>query len=134
MAKPLYALLRKNVKFKFGVEKQKAFIKLKSRLMTSQILSIYNPNHETELHCDASSLGFGAILMQRKFDHKMHPIFYFSKRRSDVQSKYRSFELEMLAIIYAIRRFRVYLHREGKRITYVDGLSRIEYIGTIKDN
>lgn len=109
VAKPLYDLLRKDVEFKFGLEEQKAFNEQKSRLMSSPILSIYNPNHETELHCDASSLGFGAILLQRKSDHKMYPIFYFSTQTTEVESKYRSFELEMLAIIYAVRRFRVYL-------------------------
>lgn len=44
MAKPLYGLLRKDAKFKFGVEELKAFDKLKSRLMVAPILSIYNPN------------------------------------------------------------------------------------------
>lgn len=70
----------------------------------------YNPNDETELHCDASSSGFGAILFQRKKDLLFHPVFYFSKRTTDVESRYHSFELETLAIIYALRRFRVYLH------------------------
>ena len=49
---------------------------------------------------------FGAILLQKKSDGKMHPIFYYSKRASEFESKYHSFELKTLAILYALRRFR----------------------------
>jgi len=48
---------------------------------------------------DASSLGFGAVLLQIKEDGKLHPIFYFSKRTSIAESKYHSFELETMPII-----------------------------------
>lgn len=36
-------------------------------------------------------------------------MFYFSKRTADAESGYHSFELEARAVIYALRRFRVYL-------------------------
>lgn len=49
------------------------------------------------------------MLVQKKFDRKLHPIFYFSKRTTTVKSRYHSFELETLAIIYALNRFRIYL-------------------------
>ena len=87
-----------------------AFEILERKLTEAPILAIYKPHDVTELHCDACSSGFGAILMQLKVDSKFHPIFYFSKRTSEVESRYHSFELEMLAIIYALRRFRIYLH------------------------
>lgn len=60
------------------------------------------------LHCDASAHGFGAILMLKQ-NNKMHPVFYFSQRTTEVEAKYHSFELETLAIVYALRRFRIYL-------------------------
>lgn len=82
---------------------RQAFETLKNRLMSAPILSIYNPRNETELHCDANAIGFGATLLQRKLDRKLHPIFYFSKRTTDVESKYHNYELETLAIIYALR-------------------------------
>lgn len=50
-----------------------------------------------ELHRDASSFGFGAILVQCKSDLKLHPIFF--ERITPAESKYHSFELETLAII-----------------------------------
>ena len=53
---------------------------------------------------------YGATLMQKGKDRKLHPVFFFSKRTTETESKYHSFELEMLAIIYALERFRVYLY------------------------
>lgn len=85
------------------------FEKLKQRLIESPVLAIYDPTAETELHTDASSLGYGAILMQRQKDKKMHAIFYFSKRTTPIESKYHSYELELLAIVNALQRFRIYL-------------------------
>lgn len=109
IAKPLYDLTKKNAEFYFGETERQTFETLKNRLMDAPILSLYSPRDETELHCDASAAGFGAILMQRKTDRKFHPVLYFSKRTTDNESRYHSFELETLAIIYALRRFRTYL-------------------------
>lgn len=109
MAAPLYNLLRKNVEFKFGTKELQAFEILKNKLIEAPILAIYYPTDRMELHCEASKLRNGAVLMQRKADEQLHPIFYFSKRTTEVESKYRSFELEALAVVYALRRFRIYL-------------------------
>lgn len=109
IAGPLYDLVRKNAIFEFGSKQMDAFETLKNKLTSNPILSIYSPNDETELHCDASMQGFGAVLLQRKADGKFHPIFYFSKRTSEAEARYHSYELETLAIIYAIKRFRIYL-------------------------
>lgn len=109
IAKPLYDLLRKDAVFKFEQQETETFEFLKKCLIASPVLAIYSPKDETELHCDASSLGYGAILLQRKADQRFHPIFYFSKRTTDAESRYHSFELETLAIVNALKRFRVYL-------------------------
>jgi len=76
ISKPLYDLLKKNAIFSIKDVELKAFEQLKSMLVASPVLSIFNPHDETELHCDASTLGFGAVLMQKKNDLKFHPIFY----------------------------------------------------------
>lgn len=73
----------------------------------SSVLAIYDFIDDIELYCDASSLGVGAVLMKRNDDGKIHTMFYFSKRTTDVESKYHIFELETLAIIYAICRIRI---------------------------
>lgn len=72
------------------------------------MLAIYDHGSETELHCDASSMGYGAVLLQKQKDEQFHPVFFFSKRTTNAESRYHSFELEMLAIINALKRFKIY--------------------------
>jgi len=123
IVKPLYLLLKKGVTFNFGETERNAFQTLKLRLTEAPTLIIYNPKRYTELHCDASTHGFGAILLQQLPNQKMHPVFYFSKRTTEPESKYHSFELETLAIVYALRRFRIYL--QGIPFTIVSDCSAV---------
>lgn len=103
IAKPLYDLLKKNTEFNFGKEENKACESLKTYLSNKPILAIYCPLAITELHCDASTSGFGAM------GEQFRPVSYFSHRTTPVEFKYHSFELECLAAVYAIKRFHVYL-------------------------
>lgn len=77
LAKPLYDMLKKGATFKFGEDELRAFEILKEKLVTAPVLVIYNPARYTELHCDASSMGFGAVLLQRQKDGQLHPVFFF---------------------------------------------------------
>lgn len=65
--------------FNFDDNCMAVFNQLKSALTTSPVLCVYDPSKETELHTDASALGFGAILLQKQNDGKFHPVAYFSK-------------------------------------------------------
>lgn len=57
-----------------------------SIITSKPVLMIFNPNYPVELHTDASSDGYGAILFQR-VDGRMHVVEYFSKRTSNAESK-----------------------------------------------
>ncbi|GBL61482.1 Retrovirus-related Pol polyprotein from transposon 297, partial [Araneus ventricosus] len=110
IARPLSDLLKKDRKFKFGEEERISFNQLKLMLAEKPVLRIYNPNYETELHTDASLEGYGAILIQKSPDDKnFHPTYYMSKKTTDAEKKYSSYELEALAVIEAVKKFRVYL-------------------------
>lgn len=110
IAKPLSDLTKSGVVFKFGSEERIAFETLKSLLSDKPVLAIYSPDAVTELHCDASIDGYGAVLLQQDpEDGKLHPIYYMSKKTTPAERKYSSYELEVLAIINALKKFRVYL-------------------------
>lgn len=117
IAAPLYSLLKKDAIFSMGPDHINICENLKNYLSSQPVLAIYSPFTETQLHTDACSLGFGAVVIQRQTDGKFHPVFYFSKRASETESKYHSFELEMLAVVYALQRFRIYL--QGLEFTIV---------------
>jgi len=78
LAAPLYVLLKKGAQFKFGEKELQVFELLKSKLVQMTILALYSPKAETEIHCDASALCYGAILLQKQKDGLMHPVFYYS--------------------------------------------------------
>jgi len=74
------------------------------------VLKIFHPQHETELHTDASIDGFGAVLLQKSpKDNKIHPVYFMSKKTTDAEIKFSSYELEILAVVEAFRKFRIYL-------------------------
>lgn len=82
IARHFYDLIKKHKKFVFGEIELKTFEELKRKLIELPLLAIYDPRDETELHCDASAIGFGAVLLQRKRDGKFHPVFYYSKKNN----------------------------------------------------
>lgn len=108
-AEPLYNLTKKEVSFVFDEGCKLAFDQLKKELTSYPVLRLYNPTAKTELHTDASSVGFGAILLQRQEDNNFTPIGYFSKATTEIEKRYHIYELETLAIVRALERFHVYL-------------------------
>ncbi|XP_071635047.1 uncharacterized protein [Temnothorax longispinosus] len=109
MARPLLQLLKMET-FIFADNQRKAFNQLKTALTTNPVLKLYKVGATTELHTDASRLGLGAILLQRDGeDNQLHPVYYASWKTIGAKERYSSFELEVLAIIKALRKFRAYL-------------------------
>ncbi|XP_049307209.1 uncharacterized protein LOC125777120 [Bactrocera dorsalis] len=107
--KPLYSLTsKKNSNFVWLLEHERIRSKIISVLTQEPVLTIFDPQHSIELHTDASSIGYGAILLHR-IDKKPHVVEYFSKCTSPAESKYHSYELETLAVVNAIKHFRHYL-------------------------
>lgn len=102
-------LTQNNVKFVWGDEQKKAKAYVCDFLSRRPLLMFFDPNLPTELHTDASALGFGAVLFQRDSDKQLKVVAYFSKKTSKEESNYHSYELETLAAYYAIKHFRVYL-------------------------
>lgn len=106
---PLTNLVKADVKFKFDAHQRDSFERLKFMLVNKPVLHLYRVGAETELHTDASMHRYGAILLQRSSDDgAMHPIYYASKT-TPAEEKYTSYELEVLAIVKSLKKFRVYL-------------------------
>lgn len=112
---PLYALTSGNGKLTWKPEHEEVRQKIVAALKNEPVLMIHDPNAETEVHTDASAIGYGAVLLQRK-EGKLHPVAYYSKRTSDAESRYHSYELETLAVVNAVKHFRSYLHGRKFRV------------------
>lgn len=101
-------LTKANQTWEWGSDQIEARNYIIQCLASKPLLSIYNRKLPTELYTDASSLGYGAILLQKDQNEK-RVVAYFSKRTSPAEAKYCSYDLETLAIYNALRKFRVYL-------------------------
>ena len=109
MMKPLYALTSGNKNITWTDRHEKIRQQVVSTLTDAPVLMIFDPNYPIELHTDASSEGYGAILMH-KVEGKDRVIEYYSKRTTPAESRYHSYELKTLAVVNAIKHFRHYLH------------------------
>lgn len=109
IARPLTYLTKKNVDWIWGPEQDGAFNQLKSTLTDRPVLAIYDPHAKTEIHTDASKVGLGGILLQYQKDGSLKPIAYFSRVTSPEEMHYHSYELETLAVVESLKRFRIYV-------------------------
>ncbi|XP_044733533.1 uncharacterized protein LOC123296136 [Chrysoperla carnea] len=107
---PLNALKKKDAKFIITQTHVDAINKLKTVLTTAPILRfpIFDDKHPFIVTTDASSIGVGACLMQ-KFENKLHPIEYCSRKLNPAESKYPVYQLELLAVLHALNTFKDYL-------------------------
>lgn len=109
ICKPLTDLLKKDCPWKWATEQEEAFHKIKEILVSRPILTLYDPKRETQLHTDASKHGVAGILLQKSDEGLFKPISYFSRKTTPDEQRLHSFELETLAVIASLNRFRVYL-------------------------
>jgi transposase InsO family protein len=108
VVEPLTRLLKRDFQWCWGGEQQAAFEQVKLMLTSRPVLAIFDPTLPTELHTDASSSAVAAILLQIH-DGVQRVVAYFSKQTTVDQRQYHSYELETMAVVYALHHFRVYL-------------------------
>ena len=77
IARPLTALLCKEVKFDFTPECVKSFEKIKKALTTAPIVQAPDWNLPFKIMCDASDFAVGAVLGERN-DKKLLAVYYAS--------------------------------------------------------
>lgn len=110
IARPLTDLTQKNFSWQWGAEQEKSFCDLKEALVQRPLLGIYDPRKITFLHTDASKYGLGGILMQKDNEElPLKPVAYFSRKTTHDEQNYHAYELETLAVVASLQRFRVYL-------------------------
>ncbi|XP_052287336.1 uncharacterized protein LOC127898878, partial [Citrus sinensis] len=130
VSRPLCNLLAKDVPFIFNDSCLVAFEKLKQLLTSSLIIQPPNWSLPFKLMCDASDYVVGAVLGQ-KVDRIHHVIYYASMTLNDAQLNYSTTEKEMLAVVFALQKFRSYLI--GCKIIIFTDHAALKYLLTKKD-
>lgn len=108
VARPLHRLLESSSKFQWSEECEAAFLGLKERLISAPVLRYPDFQKPFTLTTDASDVGLGAVLTQQE-NGKEHVVAYASRSLTKVEKRYSVTERECLALVWATRRFRVYL-------------------------
>ncbi|GJU02400.1 putative reverse transcriptase domain-containing protein [Tanacetum coccineum] len=121
ISKPLTKLTQKNKKYEWGKDEEEAFELLKQKLCCAPILALPEGSEDFVVYCDASLKGFGAVLMQRE-----KVIAYASRQLRTHEENYTTHDLELGAVVFALRLWRHYLYGT-KCVVYTDHKS-LQYI------
>jgi hypothetical protein len=68
---------------------------------------MYNNNLETQVHTDASVRGVGGMILYVQTDHTLKPVAYFSRVTTPAERVSHSYELETIAVVECLKRFRI---------------------------
>ena len=121
MDAPLRELLKADIPFQWNHTQQESFDKLKTACTTAPVLALFDVSKPTEIQCDASKDGLGAILMQ---DGRV--IAYSSRALSDTEKRYAQIEKEMLSVVHGASKFHCYIF--GKSVTVYNDHKPLEQI------
>lgn len=80
----------------------KTSLVLKQDLVNATHLAHPVPNAKLALHVDASNFAIGAVLHQI-VDGEMQPLCFYSKRMTETQKRYTTYDRELLAVYQAMK-------------------------------
>ena len=108
ITRPLCNLLLKDAEFNWASECEESFRMIVEKLTTAPILQSPDWNLPFEIMCDASNYALGAVLGQRR-EGKPFVVYYASRTLNSAQMNYSTTEKELLAVVFALDKFRSYL-------------------------
>ncbi len=85
---------------------------IKQALINTMGTDLPDLNKPFTIQTDASGVGLGAVLLQAKgkgVDEEMKPIYFASRGLTKAETNYSATELECLAVIWAIKKFKTYI-------------------------
>jgi hypothetical protein len=126
IAKPMTELLKKGVKYEWSQKCEEAFYTLRQRLTTAPVLAQPDNTKPFEVYCDASGTRLGCVLIQ---DNRV--IAYASRALRPHEQNYPTHDLELAAVVHALKIWRHYLIGAHYNI-YTDHKS-LKYIFTQAD-
>ncbi|GJR53047.1 putative reverse transcriptase domain-containing protein [Tanacetum coccineum] len=126
IAKPLTLLTQKNKAYVWGDKQDETFQILKEKLCNALVLALPDGPDDFVVYYDASKQGFGCVLM-----HRGKVIAYASRKLKKHEKNYTTPDLELGAVVFALKIWRHYLYGT-KSVIYTDHKS-LQYIFDQKD-
>ncbi|GJY33166.1 putative reverse transcriptase domain-containing protein, partial [Tanacetum coccineum] len=114
IAKSLTILTQKCKTFYWGEEHELEFQTLKDKLCNAPVLALLDGLEDFVVYCDAFGIGLGCVLMQRG------KLIAYASRQLKIQEKnYMTHDLELGAVVFALKIWRHYLYGT-KSVIYID--------------
>ena len=109
IATPLYKILRKDEKFQWTTECQKAFDDLNIAIQQAEPVQLPDYSKEFIIESDSSKLGVGCALLQRNANNRLVPIHFGSFRFNEREQKESITFQELLGCVMALKYFDKYI-------------------------
>uniref|UniRef100_H3GBI2 Reverse transcriptase n=1 Tax=Phytophthora ramorum TaxID=164328 RepID=H3GBI2_PHYRM len=123
LIQPLSSLLKKDATWSWRPEHQVAFDSVKKSLASAPILMLPDDAKPFHVVCDASDFAIGCALMQFDNEGCERVVSYQSRQMKPAERNYPVHDKELLAMRYALIKFRVYLLGEQTFAVYTDHAS-----------
>jgi len=109
MARPLSNLLKKDADWCWNTEHENAFVAVKESLLHAPIMALPDPDRPFSVVCDASDFAIGSALLQADAEGRDRVIAFESRQLKAAEKNYPVHDKELLAMKYALVKFRVHL-------------------------
>ena len=125
-ARPLTRLTGKEVRFEWTKACQEGFKQLKEMLTRAPVLVLPKPGVPFVVYTDASGVGVGCVLMQEG-----RVIAYASRQLRKHETNYLTHDLELAAVVFALKIWRSYLY--GEKVQIFTDHQSLKYVFTQGD-
>jgi len=105
LSAPLTKLTKKIAKFQWTEACEHSFQELKDKLTSTPVLALPEGSEGYAVYCDASGVGLGCVLMQHG-----KVIAYASRQLRKHEKNYPTHDLELAAVVHALKIWRHYLY------------------------
>ena len=130
IAKPLYQLVRKDKKWKWGKEQEEAFTKLKEIFIMEPVLAAPDLDKEIRVEVDALDYVTGGVLLVKGKDGKWRLVAFISKSLNDMERNYEIHDKEMLAVIRCLKAWKHFLEEARTKFEIWTDHKNLEYFIT----
>ncbi|KAL0556993.1 hypothetical protein IC582_005511 [Cucumis melo] len=119
-------LTRKGAPFVWSKVCEDSFQNLKQKLVTAQVLTVPDGLGSFVIYSDASKKGLGCVLMQQG-----KVVAYASRQLKSHEQNYPTHDLELAAVVFALKIWRHYLY--GEKIQIFTDHKSLKYFFTQKE-